>query len=330
VPGGAAALLRFGERLVAAASMRPFHELSRGERTLVVLARLCTEASSHATANGCGGASADGLCVGGASGASGASARCGSNDDAAPPAPSGLAIADELTSFVDRPSAATACCATRALWMARSDERRLLCASVHPDVLLHLKPDWAFDTLKGKLTRYLWATEDVEADAATHPHGSAAAGSGCGGEAAGGGEGGGGGVAGGGAPAVDDATLFAPPSIEVLVRQSTPSASERGEQSKQRQKHEVEERAKYNLRMWDLFKGHHYMSGALNQAATVCIARWGSAPVGVIAYLPKPQRLLATDQRLVAREHRLVVRHCPSVRVASPSRPRRQEAGAQF
>ena len=43
VPGGARALRPFGGGLAAAASARPFAQLSKGERTLVTLGRLCAE-----------------------------------------------------------------------------------------------------------------------------------------------------------------------------------------------------------------------------------------------------------------------------------------------
>ena len=138
-----------------AASTHLFAHLSRGERSILALVRLCTES--------CG--MAQGTCISGAvpreSGAasnSGADAPAHGYTDAPT-----LAVADEFTSFVDRPTAATAAVATRTLWMRRDSSDRLVCAGVHADILSSLKPDWAFDTDTRRLTLYAWDADDIAA-----------------------------------------------------------------------------------------------------------------------------------------------------------------------
>ena len=119
--GGAALLTEMGgAALAAAAAARPWRQLSRGERTLLALARLCCEPPSAA----------------------------------APP--SALLIADEFTSFVDRSLAKRAAEALGRAWRRRGDGRRLVLAGVHADFLRELRPEWVFETAAGELTSYTW------------------------------------------------------------------------------------------------------------------------------------------------------------------------------
>ena len=93
------------------------------------------------------------LCAEDASSQFGGDETCGGGENGA----ARLSIIDEFTSFVDRPTAARAAAATRAAWLRRraSDGKaqggdegdggegegmsydRLICASVHEDVLPH-------------------------------------------------------------------------------------------------------------------------------------------------------------------------------------------------
>ena len=248
--------------IAAAASRSPFAQLSRGERTLLALARLCGAGTS-------GSASA---------------------------APS-LAIADEFTSFVDRPTAAAAAVATRAAWLRnRAAADRLVCASVHADVLPSLKPDWAFDTVTRKLTTYDWDEADLAADAASLQASASADGVTANGVTA--------------AAATSAEALFAPPTVEIDVRQTMAEANElEGDReiTDARRKQAENERPAYKRRMWELFEQHHYMSAELSMQSTCAIARWGGTPVGFIAVMPRPGILKASDPRVVHREHRLVV-----------------------
>ncbi|EOD07451.1 hypothetical protein EMIHUDRAFT_106499 [Emiliania huxleyi CCMP1516] len=243
--GGASAVAAFGGSAIAAAAQsRPFGALSRGERTVVALARLCEEA---------GGESHEG---------SGAEPT----------------VADEFTSFVDRSTAAAAAAATRAAWLRRGSGR-LVCASVHEDVLPALLPDWSFDLKTRKLTVYSWDPRDLlrptpappptPSPAQVHP---------------------------------EPASLFAPPAVEVLVRQTMKQPNELEVARKAGDREAVD----YKLRLWDRFKAHHYMDSGLNPAATCAVARWGRTPVGFVATMPQPGRF-GFDPRLLCREHRLVV-----------------------
>ena len=126
--GGAALLTEMGgAALAAAAAARPWRQLSRGERTLLALARLCCEPPTAA----------------------------------APP--SALLIADEFTSFVDRSLAKRAAEALGRAWRRRGDGRRLVLAGVHADFLRELRPEWVFETAAGELTS--WEREQVELSA---------------------------------------------------------------------------------------------------------------------------------------------------------------------
>ena len=93
--------------------------------------------------------------------------------------------------------------------MSRSDgASRLVCASVHDDVLTSLMPDWAYDTQRRVLVQYVWDEEDVRRnrEATTAPYTAAA-------------------------PDAPDANasaaaLFAPPSVQVVVRQAVKQPEE--------------------------------------------------------------------------------------------------------
>ena len=220
LPGGAADLVPFGHGVAEAAASRPFHELSRGERTLLALARLCT-------------ATGDGTGEGGAAGEP--------SEAATGPSPL-LALADEFTSHVDRPRAAAAARATRALWMRRAGSDRLVCASVHADVVENLKPDWTYETLTRKLTQYAWHTDDLAADAACPPPPAEV-------------------------PRVPpslplrasgsrEAALFEMPTVEVIVRQTDLQPEERGASagSRAEEASRLKEATSYKEKLWELFK----------------------------------------------------------------------------
>ena len=274
VPGGAATLSSFGPTLATAACNRPFGQLSRGERTLVALARLCAEASSISSVS-----SAPTSALLSPPTASATTAK-------QPP----LAVADEFTSFVDRPSAAAAAAATRAAWLQRTDGERLVCASVHEDVLEHLRPDWSYDARLRMLTQYTWAPEDLtaaaDAESAAAAHAAADAAVAC---------------ATNDAANVDAERLFRPPVVDIIVRQTMAKASERENDPKDG------DTSRHNEAKWTLFKEHHYMNATLSQQATCHLARWGRTPVGFVAVLPRPGKLPAGEIRKCYREHRLVV-----------------------
>ena len=254
-----------------AASSRPFAHFSRGERTLLALMRLCTDGSAAAESDD-----------------TPVTAR-GAAD-----API-LAVADEFTSFVDRPMAAAAAAATRTLWMRRALSDRLICAGVHADILSCLKPDWAYDTDARRLTVYEWDADDVAAaENATAPLPQAAVAAV---------------AAASRTEGASAAELFAPPSVEVVVRQTTADADSdaAAAASKKDMQRRADERVAYRRRMWELFKPHHYMSGELSSSSNCAVARWGSTPVGFIATLCKPGAVKKDDRRIIFREHRLVV-----------------------
>jgi energy-coupling factor transporter ATP-binding protein EcfA2 len=122
--GGAAELLRElgGEALAKAAGDRPFHHLSLGQRTLLALARLCVS-------NPCN--------------------QFGEADTT-------IYTADEFTSWLDRESAGPASAAMGRIWRQRVSGR-LVCATVHRDVLCELRPCWVFDlSTKELLTGFEW------------------------------------------------------------------------------------------------------------------------------------------------------------------------------
>ena len=324
VPGGAAALAPFGAALADAADRRPFGALSRGERTLVALARLCAAPSSDAPSAAPAPAPAPKAAAPAASAASAA---------AGPPR---LSIADEFTSFVDRRAAATAAAATRAAWLRRAGTERLVCASVHDDVLLQLRPDWSYDAKTRQLTTYVWAPEDLteEADEAAAAEAEAAEAEAVEAVAA---------VAAAAADALPAAasggptssqllaavpptaaSLFAPPRVEVVVRQTMLMSGERENDPKDG------DTRKYNEAKWQLFKEHHYMDAKLSSSATCFLARWGRLPVGFVAVMCQPATLPKDEPRILWREHRLVVHtSCPSAltqcaltRTSLPDRPR--------
>ena len=122
--GGAAGLLRElgGEALAKAAGARPFHQTSLGQRTLLALARLCV------------------------------SNPCNQFDEA----DTTIYTADEFTSWLDRESASSASAAMGRIWRQRASGR-LVCATVHTDVLRELRPCWVFDlSTKELLTGFEW------------------------------------------------------------------------------------------------------------------------------------------------------------------------------
>ena len=122
--GGAAGLLRElgGDALADAAGTRPFNQLSLGQRTLLALARLCVS-------NPC--------------------SQFGEADAT-------IYTADEFTSWLDRESARSASAAMGRIWRQRSSGR-LVCATVHADVLRELRPCWVFDlSTKELLTNFEW------------------------------------------------------------------------------------------------------------------------------------------------------------------------------
>ena len=119
--GEAAGLLRElgGEALAKAAGERPFHQTSLGQRTLLALARLCV------------------------------SNQFGEADTT-------IYTADEYTSWLDRESASSASAAMGRIWRQRASGR-LVCATVHTDVLRELRPCWVFDlSTKELLTGFEW------------------------------------------------------------------------------------------------------------------------------------------------------------------------------
>lgn len=142
IPGGEEALRPFGEAVLDAASRRPFHLLSRGERSILALARLCVQSDSDFMD-------------------SNVSTMAHSSVAERSEVNSALSVADEFTSYVDRPSAATISRATHTAWKRRSSSERLVCASVHEDVLTELMPDWCYDTRARKLTVFEWDPQDL-------------------------------------------------------------------------------------------------------------------------------------------------------------------------
>ena len=282
-----------GERLAASAATRRFDELSRGERTVMALARLCTSVESISE---------------------------GRN----------LATADEFTSFLSRGAAMKTAAAVGNAWRRRTDGGKLVCATVHADVLHQLKPDWSFDPVNRTLTKYTWAPD--EEDVSSQPESSSAS-----------------------AVTPAPATLFAPPQMDVVVRRSHLAGKEwkrkiRGEPSRfateetyaalqsggggvekeveqfleeegfkellegiaelddedaevyrfdktdtidessgRRYERQNEEGRKHMMHLWEtLFKRHHYMSGSLTTNAEAFIARWNGLPIGFDAVAPTP------------------------------------------
>ena len=278
VPGGIAALRPYGSQAVASASRLPFHRLSRGERTVLALARLCADTDVAVE-----------------------------ND-----APS-LAIVDEFTSFVDRPCAAAVAAATHTAWLRRSKPLdQLVCASVHEDILSELKPDWSFDTGERVLTVYSWAAEDIAhgATTASATHAVAVV-AGAGDEGGGAGSGDRAGCSGGSiATTSGDSSsgwLFEAPRVEIVVRQTMRQPSEEAQKLTGKWAQEDHESAVHKRKMWDKFKEHHYMDSAMNTAATCAVARWGRTPVGFVAVLPQPGIIKEGESRICYREHRLVI-----------------------
>ena len=123
--GGAAGLLRElgGEALAKAAGARPFHQTSLGQRTLLALARLCVSNPFNLQFD---------------------------------EADTTIYTADEFTSWLDRESASSASAAMGRIWRQRASGR-LVCATVHTDVLRELRPCWVFDlSTKELLTGFEW------------------------------------------------------------------------------------------------------------------------------------------------------------------------------
>lgn len=60
---------------------------------------------------------------------------------------------------------------------------------------------------------------------------------------------------------------------------------------------------KADRRAWALFRGHHYLSRDINDAAQCYVAMWGGTPVGFTSYLHFPH----ATARDIKREHRTVV-----------------------
>ena len=156
--------------------------------------------------------------------------------------------------------AARAAHATATFWRRRAAGCRLVCATVHADLVPTLRPDWVFDTHAQLLTKYSWAEDGAAAELA------------------------GARASAGDPPAAPrpllqvstDGALFAPPSIEVTVRLTHPVGDQTGGKE-------------HKNALWDeLFKQHHYMSGELSPQATCAVARWGAQPVGFVAVLPQP------------------------------------------
>ncbi len=284
VPGGASAIALFGRALADAAGRRPFAQFSRGERTLLALARLCAEQPAGAPTTAV------------AAAAAAVSSSSSSSSSSAPR----LAVADEFTSFVDRTTAASAAAATRAAWLRGGPSDCLVCASVHDDVLLELRPDWTYDAKLRKLTKYTWAAEDLalDEDVSMEVQGNEGVHVGSGESHVGKGVALGSGAAHGAAPcAPTNAELFAPPVVDIVVRETMPTSESL----------DGGERRRYNDAKWQLFKDHHYMSHKLQMGAWCAIARWGRQPVGFIAVLPKPGAFPKGETRVLFREHRLVV-----------------------
>ena len=130
---GAAGLLRElgGEVLVEAAGARPFHQLSLGQRTLLALARLCVS-------------------------------PCDQFGEA-------VHTADEFTSWLDRESASSASAAMGRIWRRRVSGR-LVCATVHADVLHKLRPCWLFDlATKELVTDFEWEPQPAYGPMDTAP-----------------------------------------------------------------------------------------------------------------------------------------------------------------
>ena len=119
----------------------------------------------------------------------------------------------------------------------------------------NLQPDWVFDTQKKTLTLLRWA-EDAPAIARAQPPPSAllAATSPAGGRSASSEgvapEGGAAREAAGGAPCGEDAAIFAPPRVEIDVRQTHNVAVH----SQVHEKSVCADGTKHKDGMWDLFK----------------------------------------------------------------------------
>ena len=103
----------------------------------------------------------------------------------------------------------------------------------------------------------------------------------------------------------DTLALFAPPTVNVVVRQTMAQPSDGSTTAKV--DNTDRERTIYKEKMWAHFKEHHYMSGKLNTGATVSVARIDRELVGLIAIAPKFGNLPHGESRLMMREHRLVV-----------------------
>ncbi|KAH8061971.1 hypothetical protein JL722_3930 [Aureococcus anophagefferens] len=207
----------------ALARARPYETLSRGERELADLARLC---------------GADGL-----------------------PSPFPL---DEFTSRLDRAAARKCANALRRWWRGGP---QLVVATVHGDLVDALRPDWAFDAASGSLAAYAWPADLPDA-----PPPAAAA--------------------------VDDAALFAPPRVDLVLRRT----------------HRVGESTRHRLALWDAFKAHHYMSGELNAAAATgvrYISRTAHPRFGAYRESSPLWKPTLSNRSVMG-----VVVHCESARVA--------------
>ena len=270
---GASAALRAvgGRHLEEAAGARPWALLSEGERHLVHVAEVALHATAAPTKSEGGG---------------------GSGQVVEPPIP-----IDEFTSLNDRGSAQRCAMGLAAVLRGtgggdrrRAVARKVVVATVHPDVEAWLKPDWVFNTAKGTLTVLTWSSPELPTGVPiVRPVAASSSAS---------------------SSAVVELFAEAPPCLETmralferpLVRVVV------------RPTHRVGESRAHQLALWDEFKPHHYRSSNLNNAARTYAARFvdgageESDTVAFVAVVPQPGKRAQNDARTIFRESRIVVR----------------------